>query len=296
MKAKFKKNWWIYLIVGVLVCAMLGGIIYAIVVAVDGKVKTEKISASEFSLGGLDENGKYVETKESIYTKDAFGCYGLTVTPEFESQVKYQIYFYDSTGEFLSKTNVLEKAYTDEVPLLASHARIVITPNEEDGETVTMNVFNKSKYAKQLTIKVNKEQKSIASKLQSVGCSQFLNMQKQDLTIFGNGIISDNGNEGSVLSLVHSDENDNFWYNEFELTDYDYICVKYLASSYNNGEIVLFYKAGLTELEKYIPAEVGHFIDGEFVYVMLDTISATGSYWLHTKTSSLSCNLFEIYV
>lgn len=159
MKMKFRKNWWIWLIVGVLCCAMLGGIIYAIVAATENKEKTVEISASEFSLGGLDDNGKYVETKESIYTKDAFECKGLTVTPEFESQVTYQIYFYDSLGEFLYKTEVLEKAFRDEVDITATHARIVITPNEdEDGNAVTMNVFNKSKYAKQLTITVNENQ------------------------------------------------------------------------------------------------------------------------------------------
>lgn len=160
MKMKFRKNWWIWLIVGVLCCAMLGGIIYAIVAATENKEKTVEISASEFSLGGLDDNGKYVETKESIYTKDAFQCQGLTVTPEFESQVTYQIFFYDELGEFLYKTEVLEKAFRDEVDITATHARIVITPNEdEDGEAVKINVFNKSKYAKQITITVNKEQK-----------------------------------------------------------------------------------------------------------------------------------------
>lgn len=162
MKMKFRKNWWIWLIVGVLCCAMLGGIIYAIVTATENKEKTVEISASEFSLGGLDDNGKYVETKESIYTKDAFQCQGLTVTPEFESQVTYQIYFYDSLGEFLEKTASLEKVYRDDIPLFATHARIVITPNEdEDGNAVTMNVFNKSKYAKQLTIEVDEKQSGL---------------------------------------------------------------------------------------------------------------------------------------
>ncbi len=163
MKAKFKKNWWIYLIVGVLVCAILGGIIYACVGTTnDNEENTKTISASEFSLGGLDENGEYVETHKSIYTKDAFECQGLTVTPKFESQVSYQIFFYDEYGDFVEKTESLEKTYNDEIPDGVTHARIVITPDaKEDGTSVTMNVFNKSKYAKQLTIKVDSEQKDL---------------------------------------------------------------------------------------------------------------------------------------
>lgn len=169
MKMKFRKNWWMWLIVGVLCCAMLGGIIYAIVASTDNKEKTIEISASEFSLGGLDDNGKYVETKESIYTKNAFQCQGLKVTPEFESQVTYQIFFYDELGEFVSKTASLEKTYTDDIPGGSSFARVVITPNKDnDGNAIKMNVFNKSKYAKQLTITVNKEQKTFIEQLESL--------------------------------------------------------------------------------------------------------------------------------
>lgn len=158
MRIKKRKKTWIYVVTALLLCAIVGGCVYAFV-GTDNKDNMKKISPT-FSLGGLDANGKYVETKESIYTKDAFECKGLTVTPEFESQVTYQIFFYDSTGEFISKTEKLEKVYKDEVDIVVTHARIVITPNEdEDGNAVTMNVFNKSKYAKQITITVNKEQK-----------------------------------------------------------------------------------------------------------------------------------------
>lgn len=160
MRIRKRKKTWIYVVTALLLCAIVGGCVYAFV-GTDNKDNMKKISPT-FSLGGLDENGKYVETKESIYTKDAFECKGLTVTPEFESQVTYQIFFYDSTGEFISKTEKLEKVYKDEVAIEVTHARIVITPNEdEDGNAVTMNVFNKSKYAKQLTLKVYENQKTL---------------------------------------------------------------------------------------------------------------------------------------
>lgn len=167
MRIRKRKKTWIYVVAALLLCAIVGGCVYAFV-GTDNKDNMKKISPT-FSLGGLDENGKYVETKESIYTKDAFECKGLTVTPEFESQVTYQIFFYDSTGEFISKTEKLEKVYKDEVAIEVTHARIVITPNEdEDGNAVTMNVFNKSKYAKQLTLKVDKVQKTFTEIIKSL--------------------------------------------------------------------------------------------------------------------------------
>lgn len=167
MRIRKRKKTWIYVVTALLLCAIVGGCVYAFV-GTDNKDNMKKISPT-FSLGGLDANGKYVETKESIYTKDAFECKGLTVTPEFESQVTYQIFFYDSTGEFISKTEKLEKVYKDEVAIEVTHARIVITPNEdEDGNAVTMNVFNKSKYAKQLTLKVDKVQKTFTEIIKSL--------------------------------------------------------------------------------------------------------------------------------
>ncbi len=156
---------WSYIVADLLLCALIGGIVYATVLMAGNNANPSDVSASDFAVGGLDENGKYVETKESIYTKDAFGCQGLTVVPEFESQGTYQIFFYDELGNFVSKTDVLEKSFSEDIDIFTTHARIVITPNEdEDGNAIAMNVFNKSKYAEQLTIKVNKEQKGLPKK------------------------------------------------------------------------------------------------------------------------------------
>ena len=47
-----------------------------------------EISASAFSVGGLSSDGKYIETDGSIYTKDAFECQGLTITPDFETMLQ----------------------------------------------------------------------------------------------------------------------------------------------------------------------------------------------------------------
>lgn len=126
----------------------------------DGLVKV----TPSYEIGGLTAEGKYQETKESIYTKEAFECQGLVVTPQFDSTITYQVFFYDALGNFVDSSASLEGYYRDEIPSGSSYARIVITPKwdkdiEDDAKKI--NIFQINKYAKQLTVKVAKEQNSI---------------------------------------------------------------------------------------------------------------------------------------
>lgn len=115
-----------------------------------------------YEVGGLTSYGKYEETKESIYTKEAFQCQGLLIEPQFDSTITYQVFFYDNLGNFVSSTSSMEGYYTDEIPTGSSYARIVITPKwdkDTKDDDRKINIFQVSKYSKQLTIKVNAEQK-----------------------------------------------------------------------------------------------------------------------------------------
>lgn len=119
-----------------------------------------KINPS-YEIGALTSYGKYIEDDGAIYTKEAFECKGLQITPEFDSTITYQIFFYDYLGNFIDSTDVLEGAYRDSVPADATHARIMITPKWEDSvkeDDRTINIFQIMKYSKQLTVKVLKEQ------------------------------------------------------------------------------------------------------------------------------------------
>lgn len=116
----------------------------------------------DYKVGGLTSYGKYQETKESIYTKEAFQCQGLLIEPQFDSTITYQVFFYDNLGNFVSSTSSMEGYYTDEIPTGSSYARIVITPKwdkDTKDDDRKINIFQVSKYSKQLTIKVNAEQK-----------------------------------------------------------------------------------------------------------------------------------------
>ena len=99
---KLKKNWIIYLIVGLLLLGVVGGGIVGILKLTDtGKLDTKTISSTKFSVGGLDSNGKYMNTNTSIYTKEAFECQGLEVSLDFDNEIEYQIYFYDQNNDFV---------------------------------------------------------------------------------------------------------------------------------------------------------------------------------------------------
>lgn len=131
----------------------------------DGKVAVNP----KWSIGGLDENGKYEESDATLYTKDAFECQGLTIKPNFDSNVKYQIFFYDEMGEFIESTSVLENAYNSDIPNGSTHARLEVTPVwgddvEEDDQIIKW--YNKHKWENNLEIKVDEKQLSFVDQLE----------------------------------------------------------------------------------------------------------------------------------
>ncbi len=141
----------------VLLClGAVGGSIFGILKLTDtGKFDTKKISNTSFSVGGLDSNGKYMNTNASIYTKEAFECQGLEVSLDFDNEIEYQIYFYDQNNDFVHTTGKLSGAFVkDSVPFFAKYARIVVTPKNDD----VVSKLEVAKYAGQLTVKVNREQ------------------------------------------------------------------------------------------------------------------------------------------
>lgn len=116
-----------------------------------------------FSIGGLNELGKYIEDDGTIYTKEAFECQGLKIELDFEKTIFYEVYFYNSNGDFLSSVDKTNENSTPELPAGATHARIVITPDWElleikkEKEKV-VKWYEVAKYANQISVKVNDEQ------------------------------------------------------------------------------------------------------------------------------------------
>jgi hypothetical protein len=156
MKKFFRKTW-VKVLCIVLACFTLGGAIFGIVKATDEQ-KTKKVVAS-WSIGGLDSNGKYKESDETIYTTKPIEALGLTITPKFNSDVSFKVFYYDRDYNFLYATEQMTETYTNNGSY-PKYARVVVTPKEDE----SINVFEIVKYSRQLTLKNNKVQKYLYDK------------------------------------------------------------------------------------------------------------------------------------
>ena len=152
---KSKKTWKQVLVIGLAVITIIGAIVGLSALFRKGEETTKVVNPS-YAVGGLTNDGKFLETEESIYTKDAFACKGLDVDIAFENNISYEIFFYNANGVFMEKTGTLTDSYSEDIPFFATQCRIVITPNEDD----KISWFEKNGYANQLTISVDKEQET----------------------------------------------------------------------------------------------------------------------------------------
>ena len=155
VNSKIKKNWKKALTIG-LSAILVGGAVFGIVRISDKTEDTHKKITPTYAVGGLSAKGVYEEREDSIYTKNAFECQGLRITADFEVDVSYQVFFYDSDKQFLESTSVQTEDY-EGAPSSATYARLMIMP--EDDEKILW--YEVGTYANQLTIEVSKEQTNI---------------------------------------------------------------------------------------------------------------------------------------
>lgn len=118
----------------------------------------EEVSIFEYRLGNVDESGKVIDSKKAIVTKTTHNVDGLTIDIDEESAtITYRVVFYGEDGEYLSMTESMETDYeATSAPDGAETFRVVVTPNQVDGEDVTFNPLGIAKYATQLEVKYNK--------------------------------------------------------------------------------------------------------------------------------------------
>lgn len=155
--------WWKILLIAlacVLVIGALAGLITSIVVK-NAEEKEGQLSTSAYSIGGLNEDGTYLDTKESIYTKNLFKSADLNCSLVFDHNISYRVFFYDANEDFVSATGVLTSGYNT-VPKYSPYCRIVITPDDDQN----IKWYEVKGYAKQLKVEYNANAK--VEKLQKV--------------------------------------------------------------------------------------------------------------------------------
>lgn len=111
-----------------------------------------------FEVGGLGNDGKYVNDELSLYTKESFACEGLSAKLDFDSEISYQFFFYDINDNFISSSEVYTGGSNATIPLNGAYARVEITPkNDEDGK---ISLKERITYPSQLNLKVSKKAES----------------------------------------------------------------------------------------------------------------------------------------
>ena len=144
-------------------CLILAGVAMLTVIggaAAFATKDSKRISWREFTPGDIDENGKFVESEQSLCTKEAFNCIGLRIVPEFDAKFTYDVFYYDYNDVLLEAKQGLTGVYDEDYPL-AKTARIAIHPEIPEGvkaKDFKIEYWDIKDYANKLKITVDKEQ------------------------------------------------------------------------------------------------------------------------------------------
>ena len=218
----------------ILLGALALGAIVGIGAAVTNKTKT--VSSLEFARGEVDENGVYVKSETSIYTKNLIECQGLEITPDFEATGTYQVFYYDTNKLFLGTSGELNASSggtykkRQDFPY-AKYCRIMITPEvpvDDDGyveEDYKIKFYEVVGIADKFTITVNKEQKKVGlqdlMELDStLKCSNVVPSLEENLfkesALPGYGYCTINVEKINSLKVVFENEVDSYSYYFFD--------------------------------------------------------------------------------
>ena len=217
-KGKVKK-----IVAIVLGLVSVAGAVFGISALAKYAKEEQKTIKPAFSVGGLTEMGLYEETDDTIYTKDAFEAKGLEIKLDFDSNVKYQVFFYDKLDKFISCTEVYTESQDISVPLEA-RARLEVTPIWGPDAPLEKEIkwYETAKYASQLEIRVDKRQELLEK--------DFIKYNLNDIFTVKTGHIFSE----STKELTTSESYDNYVYDCASYEGMYFNITKFYASSEKN--------------------------------------------------------------
>ena len=293
MKRFFRNlNWKNILIISLALILGVGAI-----AGVSSIVKNEKttLSSLEFKRGALNEQGFYVESDTSIYTKDLIECQGLEIEPDFETIGTYQVYYYDSNKQFIGMTDKIN-SQTDGVYVkgdnyrFAKYCRIVIIPDpakDEDGNVVedyAIKFYEVAGIANNYKISVNKEQKFTLSK-------KLVDGLENKGVLLGKGLM---GNDG----IFEADETTFYYFfDEIDVSSANVLILKVKTSSLgvpmgnHYGPVIFDHDTMdvLSDGNSYVTLDT----DGDFTYIICSVVNVDNVIGF---VDSASSDCFEIYL
>lgn len=148
------KNRILTVITFILCLALLGGVI-GLAVKLERQTSINKLGGEAYSIGAIDEKGDYKESTASIYTRKGITVDGLKCELQENAKIKYQLFFYDKDGKFVSASSELTSDFNGTgTPTTAKTVKIVIIPTaDEDGKVSLTEVLG---YAAQLSVQYSR--------------------------------------------------------------------------------------------------------------------------------------------
>lgn len=143
-----------WVVIFLVVLGLIGAVI-GLSVKLDRQTTIETLGGEAYSIGLIGDDGANKDGNTAIYTRKGVTVNGLRCSLAEDAKIKYQIFFYDKDGKFISASEELSADYDGEdIPASAKTARIMIVPTEdEDGKVSLVEVLG---YAGQLTVTVER--------------------------------------------------------------------------------------------------------------------------------------------
>ena len=132
----------------------IGGVAAIAGAVVDYVKDDSNVIHPSFEVGNLTALGKYVEDESTMYTKDSFACDGLSIKLDFDNEINYKVYFYDSLDNFVEATDVYTNS--SDIEVKAVNARVVVIPTNDNDDKISWT--EKMEYANEIEISVAKKQ------------------------------------------------------------------------------------------------------------------------------------------
>ncbi len=138
--------------------ALVSIVLIAFGVKLNQQIPTRSLAFSDYSIGAINSStGKNVESHKSLYTNGYHKVDGLEIKVNDNASITYKIAFYDEDKDFIEMSTTQSADFDNsDIPSGAEYFRVVITPNQVDGEDVTVTLLNIAKYANMLKITCNK--------------------------------------------------------------------------------------------------------------------------------------------
>lgn len=146
-----KVKWILTLVVGL---ALIGAVI-GLFVKLDRQTSTTSVGGEAYSIGAISATGEVSETDASIYMRKGVTVKGLKCEVAKDAKIKYQLFYYDKDGKFVSASEELTADFNGTgIPETAETVKVVITPTDDaDGKVTLTEVLG---YANRLTVTVKR--------------------------------------------------------------------------------------------------------------------------------------------